>query len=241
MKLNGNTLDKKINGKNTQLNEHLRIIANEYAAQSEYVIDEPDANVLDDKSKIDLIERHFAEIMNILGLDLSDDSLKGTPHRVAKMFVKEVFSGLNPDNKPQIKLFENKFNYNQMLVEKDIKLNSYCEHHFVPIIGKVHIGYISNGSVIGLSKINRIVKYYAKRPQLQERLTQQIANELKKVLNTEDVAVVIEATHMCVTMRGVEDENSNTTSSSFHGRFLNNDIKNEFFTYINSSTRLINK
>jgi GTP cyclohydrolase I len=179
--------------------------------------------------------------MNILGLDLSDDSLKGTPHRVAKMFVKEVFSGLNPDNKPKIRLFENKFNYNQMLVEKDIKLNSYCEHHFVPIIGKVHIGYISNGSVIGLSKINRIVQYYAKRPQLQERLTQQIANELKKALNTEDVAVVIEATHMCVTMRGVEDESSNTTSSSFHGRFLNNDIRNEFFTYLNSSTKLINR
>lgn len=241
MKLNGNALDKKINGKNTQFNEYLRIIANEYAAPPEYVIDEPDANVLDDKSKIDLIERHFAEIMNILGLDLSDDSLKGTPHRVAKMFVKEVFSGLNPDNKPKIKLFENKFNYNQMLVEKDIKLNSYCEHHFVPVIGKVHIGYISNGSVIGLSKINRIVQYYAKRPQLQERLTQQIASELKKVLNTEDVAVVIEATHMCVTMRGVEDENSNTTSSSFHGRFLNNDTKNEFLTYLSSPTRLINK
>jgi len=241
MKLNGNTLKARVNGKNIQFNEHLKIIANDDAAQSEYAPGVPDANVLDDKSKIDLIERHFAEIMNILGLDLSDDSLKGTPHRVAKMFVKEIFSGLNPDNKPKIRLFENKFNYNQMLVEKDIKLNSYCEHHFVPIIGKVHIGYISNGSVIGLSKINRIVKYYAKRPQLQERLTQQIANELKKVLNTEDVAVVIEATHMCVTMRGVEDENSNTTSSSFHGRFLNNDIKNEFFTYINSSTRLINK
>jgi GTP cyclohydrolase I len=241
MKLNGNTLKTKVNGKNAQFNEHLRIIANEYAAQPEYAPDELDAKVLDDKSKIDLIERHFAEIMNILGLDLSDDSLKGTPHRVAKMFVKEVFSGLNPDNEPKIKLFENKFNYNQMLVEKDIKLNSYCEHHFVPIIGKVHIGYISNGSVIGLSKINRIVKYYAKRPQLQERLTQQIANELKKALNTEDVAVVIEATHMCVTMRGVEDESSNTTSSSFNGRFLNNDIRNEFFTYLNSSTKLINR
>ena len=240
MKLNGNTLKTDVNGKKTQFNEHLRIIASEYDAPPEYDPDKLDANALDDKSKIDLIERHFAEIMNILGLDLSDDSLKGTPHRVAKMFVKEVFSGLNPDNKPKIKLFENKFNYSQMLVEKDIKLNSYCEHHFVPIIGKVHIGYISNGAVIGLSKINRIVKYYAKRPQLQERLTQQIAAELKKVLNTEDVAVVIEATHMCVTMRGVEDENSNTTSSSFHGRFLNNDTKNEFFNYINSSTRLIN-
>jgi GTP cyclohydrolase I len=241
MKINGNTFKTKVNGKKTQFNEHLRIMANELVAEPGFSPDKLDANALDDKSKIDLIERHFAEIMNILGLDLSDDSLKGTPHRVAKMFVKEVFSGLNPENKPKIRLFENKFNYNQMLVEKDIKLNSYCEHHFVPIIGKVHIGYISNGSVIGLSKINRIVQYYAKRPQLQERLTQQIANELMKALNTEDVAVVIEATHMCVTMRGVEDESSNTTSSSFHGRFLNNDIRNEFFTYLNSSTKLINR
>ena len=241
MKLNGNTLKAKVNGNNAQFNEHLRIIANEYLAPKEHGIDEPDASVLDDKSKIELIERHFAEIMNVLGLDLSDDSLKGTPHRVARMFVREIFSGLNPDNKPEIKLFENRFNYNQMLVEKDIKLNSYCEHHFVPIVGKAHIAYISNGSVIGLSKINRIVKYYAKRPQLQERLTQQIADELKKVLNTEDVAVVIEASHMCVTMRGVEDENSNTTSSSFHGRFLNKDTKNEFFSYINMSARSVNK
>jgi GTP cyclohydrolase I len=241
MKINGNTFKTKVNGKKTQFNEHLRIMANELVAEPGFSPDKLDANALDDKSKIDLIERHFAEIMNILGLDLSDDSLKGTPHRVAKMFVKEVFNGLNPENKPKIRLFENKFNYNQMLVEKDIKLNSYCEHHFVPIIGKVHIGYISNGSVIGLSKINRIVQYYAKRPQLQERLTQQIANELMKALNTEDVAVVIEATHMCVTMRGVEDESSNTTSSSFHGRFLNNDIRNEFFTYLNSSTKLINR
>jgi GTP cyclohydrolase I len=238
MKLNGNTIETKVNGNSVQFNEHLRIIAGEYAAQPEYASEDRDENVPDDKIKINLIERHFAEIMNILGLDLTDDSLKGTPHRVAKMFVKEIFSGLNPQNKPKVTLFENKFNYNQMLVEKDIKLHSYCEHHFVPIIGKVHIAYISNGSVIGLSKINRIVKYYAKRPQLQERLTQQIADELKKVLNTEDVAVVIEATHMCVTMRGVEDESSNTTTSSFHGRFLNSNIKNEFFTYINSSTRL---
>ncbi|UCH15842.1 MAG: GTP cyclohydrolase I FolE [Bacteroidales bacterium] len=219
----------------------MRIIANEYLAQGENRIDKPDANALDDKSKIELIERHFAEIMNILGLDLSDDSLKGTPHRVAKMFVKEIFSGLNSDNKPKIKLFENKFNYKQMLVEKDIKVNSYCEHHFVPIVGKAHIAYISNGSVIGLSKINRIVKYYAKRPQLQERLTQQIADELKKVLNTEDVAVIIEASHMCVTMRGIEDEQSNTTSSSFHGRFLNNDTKNEFLSYISMSAGPVNK
>ncbi len=239
MKLNGNRLETKVNVSNVQFNEHLRVIPGEYTEQPEYTSENRDENVLDDKVKIYLIEKHFAEIMNILGLDLTDDSLKGTPHRVARMYVKEIFSGLNPQNKPKVKLFENKFNYNQMLVEKDIRLHSYCEHHFVPIIGKVHIAYISNGPVIGLSKINRIVKYYAKRPQLQERLTQQIAVELKKVLNTEDVAVVIEATHMCVTMRGVEDENSNTTTSSFHGSFLNSNIKNEFLTYISSSTRLL--
>ena len=241
MSLNGNTIKAKVNGNNAQFNEHLKIIANEYLAKGENRIDKPDANALDDRSKIELIERHFAEIMNILGLDLSDDSLKGTPHRVAKMFVKEIFSGLNSDNKPKIKLFENKFNYKQMLVEKDIKVNSYCEHHFVPIVGRAHIAYISNGSVIGLSKINRIVKYYSKRPQLQERLTLQIAGELKKVLKTEDVAVVIEASHMCVTMRGVEDEQSNTTSSSFHGRFLNKDTRNEFLSYISMSAGPINK
>jgi GTP cyclohydrolase I len=232
MRLNGNKISTEINPGKSGYKEHLRILGNEYNIPLSDLVNKPDANALDDKSKIHLIERHFSEIMNILGLDLSDDSIKDTPHRVAKMFVKEVFSGLNPENKPDIKLFENKFNYNQMLVEKDIKVNSYCEHHFVPIIGKAHVGYISNGSVIGISKINRIIRYYAKRPQLQERLTQQIADELKKVLKTEDVAVVIEAAHMCVTVRGVEDENSNTVTSSFNGRFLDNDLKNEFLTYI---------
>jgi GTP cyclohydrolase I len=201
MRLNGNSVKKEVVPNITELNNHLRIIGDKPELQEIDLASEPDSNALDEKSKIQLIERHFSEIMSIMGLDLSDDSLKDTPHRVAKMFVKEVFSGLNPENKPKVKLFKNKFNYNQMLIEKDIKLNSYCEHHFVPIIGKVHVAYISNGHVIGLSKINRIVEYYAKRPQLQERLTQQIADELKNVLNTEDVAVVIEATHMCVTIR----------------------------------------
>lgn len=231
MGLNG----KSLNTDKSDHNDFLRIIGNDHDMPAIDSGISLNAGSLDDKSKIELIERHFREIMNIMGLDLSDDSLKDTPHRVAKMYVKEIFSGLNPENKPEIKLFENKFRYDQMLVEKDIKVNSYCEHHFVPITGKAHIGYISKGSVIGLSKLNRLVRYYAKRPQLQERLTQQIADELKNVLNTEDVAVVIEATHMCVTVRGVEDENSSTVTSSFNGKFLNNELKNEFLTYIKSS------
>jgi GTP cyclohydrolase I len=196
-----------------------------------------DAFEMDDDLKIELIEKHFKEIMQILGLDLSDDSLSGTPHRVAKMYVKEVFSGLNPANKPLAKLFENKFQYDQMLVEKDITFYSHCEHHFVPIYGKAHVAYFPNGKVIGLSKINRIVQYYAKRPQVQERLTVQIANEMKKVLHTEHVAVVIDATHMCVSSRGVSDTNSQTGTAHFSGKFEDQNFKGEFLNYINSSTK----
>ncbi len=191
-----------------------------------------DAFELDDDLKIELIEKHFREIMQVLGLDLSDDSLKGTPHRVAKMYVKEIFRGLNPANKPKISMFENKYKYNQMLVEKNITLYSNCEHHFVPIIGKAHVAYISNGQVIGLSKINRIVQYYSQRPQVQERLTKQIANELKRVLQTEDVAVVIDAHHLCVSSRGVGDVNSSTVTSDFSGRFNDSDVRKEFLQYI---------
>jgi GTP cyclohydrolase I len=233
MKTNASSLKTKVNGIDNKYNDHLRVIINTPVTTN--------AGTPDDKVKIELIEKHFAEIMNILGMDLSDNSLKGTPHRVARMFVKEIFSGLNPDNKPKIKLFENSFNYNQMLVERNITVNSYCEHHFVPVTGKAHIAYISNGSVIGLSKINRIVQYFAKRPQLQERLTEQIAGELKTALNTEDVAVMIEATHMCVTMRGINDENSDTVTASFHGKFLDKDTRNEFLAYINASPGFINK
>ncbi|MFN0048242.1 MAG: GTP cyclohydrolase I FolE [Cytophagales bacterium] len=193
-----------------------------------------DAFAIDDDTKIEQIETHFAEIMNILGLDLKDDSLKGTPHRVAKMYVKEIFSGLNPANKPKIALFENKYKYNEMLVEKNITLYSNCEHHFVPIVGQAHVAYISNGSVIGLSKINRIVQYFAKRPQVQERLTVQIANELKNILNTEDVAIVIEAHHLCVSSRGVEDRTSSTVTSNYGGKFLEAARKEEFLKYIYS-------
>lgn len=194
----------------------------------------PDAFNMDDKTKMQLIEKHFREIMTILGLDLTDDSLKGTPARVAKMYVKEVFSGLNPANKPAARLFENKYKYQEMLVEKDITFYSHCEHHFVPIIGKAHVAYISSGKVIGLSKINRIVQYFAKRPQVQERLTIQIANELRKALKTEDVGVVLDATHLCVSSRGVGDTNSRTGTAHFTGKFNEGSYKNEFLNYINS-------
>jgi GTP cyclohydrolase I len=187
---------------------------------------------------MELIAKHFKEIMQILGLDLSDDSLKGTPMRVAKMYVKEVFSGLNPKNKPMVRLFENKYKYSEMLVERDITFYSHCEHHFVPIYGKAHVAYISSGEVIGLSKINRIVQYYAKRPQVQERLTVQIAEELKKALNTEDVGVVIDANHMCVSSRGVGDTNSKTGTAHFSGKFSEQGTKSEFLNYINANVQL---
>ncbi|MDR7130866.1 GTP cyclohydrolase I [Algoriphagus sp. 4150] len=192
-----------------------------------------DAFEMDDDLKVELIEKHFREIMHIMGLDLTDDSLKGTPHRVAKMYVKEVFSGLNPKNKPVAKLFENKYKYNEMLVEKDITVHSHCEHHFVPIYGKAHVAYISNGHVIGLSKINRIVQYFSQRPQVQERLTMQIGNELKEALGTDDVAVIIDAYHMCVSSRGVKDTQSSTVTSFYSGKFEKDEqSRNEFMQYI---------
>jgi GTP cyclohydrolase I len=193
-----------------------------------------DAFDVDDEVKIERIEKHFHEIMHILGLDLNDDSLKGTPRRVAKMYVKEVFSGLNPKNRPHARLFENKYNYDQMLVEKDITFYSHCEHHFVPIYGKAHVGYFSSGKVIGLSKINRIVQYFSKRPQVQERLTVQIGKELERVLHTADVAVVIDANHMCVASRGVGDTNSKTGTAYFSGKFNDENIRREFLNYINT-------
>jgi GTP cyclohydrolase I len=195
-----------------------------------------DAFELDDDLKIELIEKHFKEIMHILGLDLSDDSLSGTPHRVAKMYIKEIFSGLNPANKPKVSLFENKYQYNQMLVEKDITFFSNCEHHFVPIVGKAHVAYISNGQVIGLSKLNRIVQYYAKRPQVQERLTMQIGKELQEILQTDNVAVVIDAKHLCVSSRGVQDVSSATITAFYEGKFKEEATKNEFLKYLSLGT-----
>ncbi|GAB4399874.1 MAG: GTP cyclohydrolase I FolE [Microscillaceae bacterium] len=191
-----------------------------------------DAFQLDDDLKIELIEKHFREIMHILGLDLADDSLQGTPRRVAKMFVKEIFSGLDPKNKPSITLFDNHYQYQQMLIEKNITFHSNCEHHFVPIFGKAHVAYISSGKVIGLSKINRLVQYYAKRPQVQERLTNQIGQGLMEALQTRDVAVWMEAKHMCVCMRGVEDVNSSTITSFYGGRFEEEKLRAEFLQAI---------
>lgn len=228
MKLNETLLNSRHNN-----GVDVEIIGDEHVGTSYETPLRPDAFDKDDELKIELIEKHFKEIMQILGLDLKDDSLKGTPHRVAKMYVKEIFSGLNPDNKPKAKLFENKYKYNEMLVEKDITFYSNCEHHFVPIIGKAHVAYISNGYVIGLSKINRIVQYFAKRPQVQERLTVQILNELKEVLKTEDVAVVLDAAHLCVASRGVNDVNSRTVTSQYSGKFKEENTKQEFLKYIN--------
>lgn len=194
----------------------------------------PDAFLLSDEEKKEKIAALFGEIMDVMGLDLTDDSLKGTPKRVAKMYIDEIFSGLNPQNKPKVALFDNKYQYNQMLVEKDITFYSNCEHHFVPIIGKAHVAYISSGKVIGLSKLNRIVQYYAKRPQVQERLTNQIAEELKHILRTDDIAVIIDAKHLCVSSRGIKDDTSATVTSYYGGQFNTPSKINELLNYINN-------
>ncbi len=196
-----------------------------------------DAFELSDKEKIATIEQHFRAIMETLGMDLSDDSLKGTPRRVAKMYVQEIFSGLDPANKPKITLFENKYQYSEMLVERDINFYSNCEHHFVPIFGKAHVAYISSGQVIGLSKLNRIVQYFAKRPQVQERLTVQIGTELSKILRTEDVAVLLDAKHLCVSSRGVNDDASSTLTAFYGGKFKEDATKDEFLKYVYSNEK----
>jgi len=191
-----------------------------------------DAFLLSDDDKKEKISGLFAEIMDVLGLDLTDDSLRGTPNRVAKMYVDEIFSGLNPINKPKVALFDNKYQYNQMLVEKNITFYSNCEHHFVPIYGKAHIAYVSSGKVIGLSKLNRIVHYFSQRPQVQERLTNQIARELVEILGTEDVAVIIDAKHLCVSSRGIKDESSSTVTSYYGGVFNNTEKIVELQNYL---------
>ncbi len=194
----------------------------------------PNAFALSDQEKKESIAQLFAQIMDVMGLDLNDDSLRGTPKRVAKMFIDEIYSGLNPANKPKVALFENKYHYNQMLVEKDITFYSNCEHHFVPIIGKAHVAYISSGKVIGLSKLNRIVQYFAKRPQVQERLTNQIAVELQTILDTPDVAVIIDAKHLCVSSRGIQDDTSATVTSFYGGAFNTPEKIQELYNYINN-------
>ena len=211
----------------------LELIGDDHVATSLETPLRENAFAMDDELKIELIQNHFKEIMNILGLDLSDDSLSGTPYRVAKMYVKEIFSGLNPENKPDTKLFENKYQYNRMLIEKNITLYSYCEHHFLPIIGKVHVAYFSGGKVIGLSKINRLVQYYASRPQVQERLTNQIADGLRAALQSDDIAVIIDAEHLCVHSRGIKDTNSSTMTTSFSGKFQDEKNQMKFISLIN--------
>jgi|TARA_B100001057_G_C22561004_1_gene837280 GTP cyclohydrolase I len=195
-----------------------------------------DAFEMSNAQKTLLIEEKIREVLHILGMDLTDDSLEGTPRRVAKMFVDEIFSGLHPDNKPKSSTFENKYKYGEMLVEKNITLYSTCEHHLLPIVGKAHVAYISKGTVVGLSKMNRIVDYFAKRPQVQERLTLQIVEELQKILNTDDVACVIDAKHLCVNSRGISDISSSTVTSEFGGRFNEKEIKREFIDYIKLET-----
>lgn len=196
-----------------------------------------DAFTLSNDEKIDIIKDDIRHIMETLGLDLSDDSLSGTPNRVAKMFVKELFGGLDPNKKPSASTFENKYKYGEMLVEKNITVYSTCEHHLLPIVGKAHIAYISSGSVVGLSKMNRIVDYYAKRPQVQERLTIQIVKELQEVLKTEDVACVIDAKHLCVNSRGIRDVESSTVTSEFGGKFKEEKTRREFLDYIKLDTK----
>ena len=196
-----------------------------------------DAFKLTKEEKIDIIKDDVRHIMETLGLDLTDDSLKGTPNRVAKMFVKEIFGGLDPDKKPKASTFENKYKYGEMLVEKNITVYSTCEHHLLPIVGKAHVAYISNGTVVGLSKMNRIVDYFAKRPQVQERLTIQIVEELQKVLGTKDVACVIDAKHLCVNSRGIRDIESSTVTSEFGGKFKENETRREFLDYIKLDTK----
>lgn len=214
-------------------------IGEDHMGSSELTPIRDDAFDKTDEEKIEIIQEHFAQIMHTLGLDLDDDSLKGTPYRVAKMYVKEIFEGLNPKNKPVARQFNNHYDYKDMIVEKNIQVSSFCEHHFLPFIGKAHVAYISSGKrVIGLSKINRIVDYYSRRPQVQERLTLQIADELQSALETEDVAVFIDSKHLCVSMRGIEDISSTTITSEFRGAFRKEETQRKFIDFIKTHTEI---
>ena len=212
-------------------------IGNNHIATSAQTPMREDAFVISDEEKIELIKKDVENILKTLGLDLTDDSLKGTPNRVAKMFVREIFGGLNPAKKPSSSTFDNKYKYNEMLVEKNIVVYSTCEHHLLPIVGRAHVAYISNGTVAGLSKMNRIVDYFAKRPQVQERLTIQVVQELQNVLGTEDVACVIDAKHLCVNSRGIRDIESSTVTAEFGGKFKDEKVKREFLDYIKLDTQ----
>lgn len=212
--------------------ELIEIFGDEHIMTSADTPMRADAFVMTNQQKMNVIAGHFQAIMEALGLDLTDDSLKGTPHRVSKMFVEEIFSGLNPALKPKLSVFDNSYHYDKMLVEANINFNSTCEHHFLPIIGKAHIGYVSSGKVIGLSKLNRIVDYYSRRPQVQERLIMQIFNELKTALETDSVIVVMEAKHLCVSSRGIKDESSFTSTIQYGGIFNEEENRNDFFNLL---------
>jgi len=223
-------------GKNGKSAKIIEEIGDEHIGTSAETPLREDAFEISDDKKIQAIEEDVAHILHTLGMDLTDDSLKGTPRRVAKMFVKEIFGGLNPAKKPSPSTFDNNYKYGEMLVEKNITVYSTCEHHLLPIIGKAHVAYISNGNVIGLSKMNRIVDYYAKRPQVQERLTMQVVQELQKALETEDVACVIDAKHLCVNSRGIRDVASSTVTAEYGGVFKDEAVKREFLDYIKLDT-----
>jgi GTP cyclohydrolase I len=212
-------------------------LGNDHISTSENTPLRKDAFVLDDAEKIERIRENVRDIMLTLGLDLTDDSLKGTPNRVAKMYVNELFGGLHPNKKPKASTFDNKYKYGEMLVEKNITLYSTCEHHLLPIVGRAHVAYISNGTVVGLSKMNRVVDYYAKRPQVQERLNIQIVRELQEVLGTEDVACVIDAKHLCVNSRGIRDIDSSTVTAEYGGKFKEELVRREFLNYLNLDTQ----
>ena len=220
-----------------QNEDFLEELGNNHVATSAQTPMRDDAFAISDDEKIESIKKDVEHILNTLGLDLTDDSLKGTPNRVAKMFVKEIFGGLNPAKKPSSSTFENKYKYGEMLVEKNIVVYSTCEHHLLPIVGRAHVAYISKGTVVGLSKMNRVVDFYAKRPQVQERLTMQIVQELQNVLGTMDVACVIDAKHLCVNSRGIRDIESSTVTSEFGGKFKEDKVKREFLDYIKLDTQ----
>ena len=221
---------------NNSLEEKVDTFGDDHVGSSATTPLRPDAFELSNPEKINLIQEKVSEILQILGMDLTDDSIKGTPNRVAKMYVNEIFGGLHPDKKPKASTFSNKYKYGEILVEKNITLYSTCEHHLLPIVGKAHVAYISKGTVVGLSKMNRIVQYYSQRHQVQERLTLQIVEELKQVLGTEDVACVIDAKHLCVNSRGITDISSSTVTSEFGGAFKNKETKREFLDYIQLDT-----
>ncbi|MFD2585965.1 GTP cyclohydrolase I FolE [Croceitalea marina] len=218
------------------LEDNYEDVGNDHVGSSADTPMRKDAFELSDEEKIERIKKNVSDIMHTLGLDLTDDSLSGTPNRVAKMYVKEIFGGLNPDKKPNSSTFDNKYKYGEMLVEKNITLYSTCEHHLLPIVGRAHVAYISAGTVVGLSKMNRIVDYFAKRPQVQERLNIQIVKELQSVLGTEDVACVIDAKHLCVNSRGIRDIESSTVTAEYGGKFKEEALRREFLDYINLDT-----